>query len=215
MKLFIYEHCPFCVKARMIFGLKQLPVELCVLSNDDETTPISMVGQKMVPILQKEDGSYMPESLDIVKYVDELDGKPVLTGTTNPAIDAWIRGVYDYAPRLLIPRFSLADFEEFATEASRNYFINKKEGQIGSFATHFSQTDTLTKQLESDLQALAPLIVSSQACNGTLSLDDINLFPLLRSLTIVADVNVPAAVATYCDTMSQLANIDLLIEQAQ
>ncbi|GAB7197715.1 hypothetical protein OS11_39920 [Dickeya oryzae] len=91
----------------------------------------------------------------------------------------------------------------------------KKEGQIGSFATHFSQTDTLTKQLESDLHALAPLIVSSQACNGTLSLDDINLFPLLRSLTIVADVNVPAAVATYCDTMSQLANIDLLIEQAQ
>ncbi|GAB7197714.1 hypothetical protein OS11_39910 [Dickeya oryzae] len=128
MKLFIYEHCPFCVKARMIFGLKQLPVELCVLSNDDETTPISMVGQKMVPILQKEDGSYMPESLDIVKYVDELDGKPVLTGTTNPAIDAWIRGVYDYAPRLLIPRFSQADFEEFATEAGRNYFINKKRG---------------------------------------------------------------------------------------
>ncbi|WP_219953281.1 glutaredoxin 2 [Dickeya zeae] len=215
MKLFIYEHCPFCVKARMIFGLKQLPVELCVLSNDDETTPISMVGQKMVPILQKEDGSYMPESLDIVKYVDELDGKPVLTGTTNPAIDAWIRGVYDYAPRLLIPRFAQADFEEFATEAGRHYFINKKEGQIGSFATHFSQTDTLTKQLESDLQALSPLIVSPQACNGTLSLDDINLFPLLRSLTIVADVNVPAAVATYCDTMSKLANIDLLIEQAQ
>lgn len=22
MKLYIYEHCPFCVRARMIFGLK-------------------------------------------------------------------------------------------------------------------------------------------------------------------------------------------------
>ncbi|POU69340.1 glutaredoxin, partial [Pantoea sp. PSNIH4] len=27
MKLYIYDHCPFCVKARMIFGLKNLPVE--------------------------------------------------------------------------------------------------------------------------------------------------------------------------------------------
>ncbi|MCI4238702.1 glutaredoxin 2 [Dickeya dianthicola] len=215
MKLFVYDHCPFCVKARMIFGLKRLPVELHVLSNDDEATPISMVGQKMVPILQKQDGSYMPESLDIVKYIDELDGKPVLTGPLNPAIDAWIRRVYEYASRLLIPRFSRAAFEEFATDAGRNYFIHKKEGQIGSFDTHFSQTAVLIGQLEGDLQALAPLIVSPQACNGTLSLDDINLFALLRSLTIVADVNVPAAVAAYCDTLSQNANVELLIEQAQ
>ncbi|MEI7187415.1 glutaredoxin 2 [Dickeya dianthicola] len=215
MKLFVYDHCPFCVKARMIFGLKRLPVELRVLSNDDEATPISMVGQKMVPILQKQDGSYMSESLDIVKYIDELDGKPVLTGPLNPAIDAWIRRVYEYAPRLLIPRFSRADFEEFATDAGRNYFIHKKEGQIGNFDTHFSQTAALIGQLEGDLQALAPLIVSPQACNDTLSLDDINLFALLRSLTIVADVNVPAAVAAYCDTLSQNANVGLLIEQAQ
>ena len=26
MKLFIYDHCPFCVKARMIFGLKRQPI---------------------------------------------------------------------------------------------------------------------------------------------------------------------------------------------
>ncbi|SUG28943.1 glutaredoxin [Salmonella enterica subsp. arizonae] len=39
MKLYIYDHCPFCVKARMIFGLKNIPVELNVLQNDDEATP--------------------------------------------------------------------------------------------------------------------------------------------------------------------------------
>ncbi|MDU1427151.1 MAG: glutaredoxin, partial [Klebsiella michiganensis] len=27
MKLYIYDHCPFCLKARMIFGLKNIPVE--------------------------------------------------------------------------------------------------------------------------------------------------------------------------------------------
>lgn len=28
MKLHIYEHCPFCVRARMIFGIKKIPFEL-------------------------------------------------------------------------------------------------------------------------------------------------------------------------------------------
>ena len=46
MKLYIYDHCPFCVKARMIFGLKNIPVELNVLLNDDEATPTRMIGQK-------------------------------------------------------------------------------------------------------------------------------------------------------------------------
>ena len=36
MKLYVYDHCPFCVRGRMIFGLKNLPVELVVLANDDE-----------------------------------------------------------------------------------------------------------------------------------------------------------------------------------
>ncbi len=53
MKLYIYDHCPFCVKARMIFGLKNIPVELNVLQNDDEATPTRMIGQKMVPSCKK------------------------------------------------------------------------------------------------------------------------------------------------------------------
>ncbi|WP_375804111.1 glutaredoxin domain-containing protein [Zymomonas mobilis] len=45
-KLFIYEHCPFCVKARMIFGLKNIDFEKIVLLNDNETDPIRMIGKK-------------------------------------------------------------------------------------------------------------------------------------------------------------------------
>ena len=53
MKLYIYDHCPFCVRARMIFGLRDVEVEEVVLANDDEATPIGMIGSKQVPILQK------------------------------------------------------------------------------------------------------------------------------------------------------------------
>ena len=45
MKLFIYDHCPFCVKARMIFGLKHLPIRPVTLLNDDETTPFNLIGK--------------------------------------------------------------------------------------------------------------------------------------------------------------------------
>ena len=68
MKLYIYDHCPFCVRARMIFGLRGVAVEEVILQNDDEETPIRMIGAKQVPILQKDDGSFMGESLYCALY---------------------------------------------------------------------------------------------------------------------------------------------------
>ena len=38
MKLYIYDHCPFCVRARMAAGLFGADVEEVVLANDDEAT---------------------------------------------------------------------------------------------------------------------------------------------------------------------------------
>jgi len=40
MKLYIYDHCPFCVRARMIFGLRDVAVEGVGLAKYDETTPV-------------------------------------------------------------------------------------------------------------------------------------------------------------------------------
>ncbi|WP_409307533.1 glutaredoxin 2 [Pectobacterium sp. B1J-3] len=215
MKLYIYDHCPYCVKARMIFGLKNIPVELQILANDDEETPTRLIGQKMVPILQKEDGSHMPESMDIVHFIDNYDRKPLLTGPTNPAIAAWLRKVSDYTPRLIIPRFAQAAFEEFALASARQYFINKKEAQLGSFAEHLKHSQGLIKKLNNDLTELDSLIVQPNACNGELSTDDIHLFPLLRSLSIVMGVTPPSRVANYRDNMAKQTQVTLLSSLAQ
>jgi glutaredoxin 2 len=215
MKLFIYDHCPFCVKARMIFGLKNLPVRLVTLLNDDEATPVSMIGKKMAPILQKEDGSYLPESMDIVHYVDNLDGKPLLTGKTNPAIADWLQQVGSYSINLLLPRFANADFEEFATDSARLYFTDKKQASIGNFDEHLSDSADLITQLETDLQVLSTLIASPEAVNGALSEDDIHLFPLLRSLSIVAGLTLPENVEAYRNRMAQRSDIPLLFDMEQ
>ncbi|GJL36771.1 glutaredoxin 2 [Enterobacter hormaechei] len=214
MKLYIYDHCPFCVKARMIFGLKNIPVELNVLLNDDEATPTRMIGQKMAPILQKDDSRYLPESMDIVHYVDKFDGKPLLTGKQNPALDTWLRKVNSYVNRLLIPRFAKSAFDEFATPEARAYFVAKKEAAIGDFAEHMSHSSGLIKNISDDLRALDKLIVQPNAVNGELSDDDIHLFPLLRNLTIVAGINWPTRVADYRDNMAKQTQINLLSSMA-
>lgn len=210
MKLFIYDHCPFCVKARMIFGLKNLPVELVVMLNDDEATPTKLIGQKMAPILMKEDGSCMPESLDIVQYVDKSDGEPLLTGKTNPAITDWLRHINGYLNKLLLPRIAAAPFAEFATPEARNYFRNKKEANAGSFEELKQHSEGFIKNVNDDLRKLDKLIVKSNAVNGELSLDDIHLFPVLRSLTLVAGVEYPGRVADYRDNMAKQTQINLL-----
>ncbi|MGK9171646.1 glutaredoxin 2 [Yokenella regensburgei] len=214
MKLYIYDHCPYCIKARMIFGLKNIPVELNVLLSDDEATPTRMIGQKMAPILQKDDSRYMPESMDIVHYVDNLDGKPLLTGATNPALETWLRKVNGYANRLLIPRFARSRFDEFATPQARTYFVNKKEATLGSFDEHMAHSAGLVKNISDDLRALDKLIVKPNAVNGELSEDDIHLFPLLRNLTLVAGIVWPTRVADYRDNMAKQTQINLLSSMA-
>lgn len=209
MKLYVYEHCPFCVKARMIFGLKNIPVEIKVLLNDDEKTPISMVGKKMVPILQKQDGSFMPESMDIVNFIDKSDRKTLLTGATNAAIATWLRHVSEYTGRLLLPRFAAAPLEEFATPEARKYFSDKKQAASGDFQEHLKHSDGLVKKISQDLRALDKLIVEPNAVNGELSEDDIHLWPLLRSLSIVQGIDWPSRVQAYRDNMAKQTQVNL------
>ncbi|AIR86689.1 MULTISPECIES: glutaredoxin 2 [Erwiniaceae] len=210
MKLYIYDHCPFCVKARMIFGLKNLPVELIVMLNDDEQMPKKLIGQKMAPILQKADGSAMPESMDIVRLVDKQDREPLLNGKNNPAISEWLRRVNGYINKLLIPRIADASFAEFATPAARTYFREKKQASVGDFTELRKHAPGLIKNISDDLRQLDKLIVKPNAVNGELSEDDINLFPLLRSLTLVAGIEWPSRVADYRDNMAKQTQINLL-----
>ena len=140
MKLYIYDHCPFCVRARMIFGLRGVEVENIILANDDEDTPIGMIGAKQVPILEKDDGTFMGESLDIVHYIDETAGKGRLKTEVRPELQAWLDKVGEYNNRLAQPRLVKIGLPEFATESAIQYFIDKKEKNIGNFETNLNET---------------------------------------------------------------------------
>ena len=56
----------------------------------DAETPTRMVGAKKVPILEKEDGSHMPESMDIVRYLEEQNPPAKLTAPDDSVIEEWL-----------------------------------------------------------------------------------------------------------------------------
>ncbi|KAI9908880.1 hypothetical protein PsorP6_014965 [Peronosclerospora sorghi] len=215
-KLYIYDHCPFCVRARMIFGLKKVPHDLVFLANHDEATPIGLVGSKQVPILQLPNGRAFPESMDIVQYVDAHYGGPAVLAPSaeRPELQAWITSTADVLRQLYHPRFHAAPLPEFAMLQSREYYRIKKEKAIGSFEAALAKTPELVAQANAFLEQLAPLLHSSRSVNETLSYDDIDLFGRLRGLTLVRDLKWPPKVREYIDYMSETTDIPLLDNMA-
>jgi glutaredoxin 2 len=48
--LYVYDHCPFCVRVRFALGVKNIKHNLHFLANDDIATPTKLVGKKISPI---------------------------------------------------------------------------------------------------------------------------------------------------------------------
>ncbi len=215
MKLYIYDHCPFCVRARMIFGLRGLPLETENLMNDDEATPIGMIGAKQVPILQKEDGSFMGESLDIVRYVDEQAGQGRLKEDIRPELQAWLDKVGEYNNKLVQPRTVKIGLPEFATPEAVKYFVDKKEQNIGNFDTNLNKTAQYLERINTDLLALDGLISNEGVgVNGEAAMEDILLFPILRNLTVTRGIEWPQNVMDYLMRMSEAGGVDLYFDRA-
>ncbi len=213
MKLYIYDHCPFCVRARMAFGLFDVDAEQIILANDDEDTPIGMIGAKQVPILQKPDGSFMGESLDIVRWVSEYAGQ-TLTQTIRPEIQAWFDKVNAYQNKLVWPRNIKLGLPDYPTQSAIDYFVKKKEATIGKFEEHLNNTPQYLAELHTDLAELEKLVVSTEALAGELSMEDIIIFPVLRNLTMVRGLALPEKLLAYVNNMSKAAKVPLYFDRA-
>ena len=216
MKLYVYDHCPFCTRARMAAALRGVATELVYLPNDDEDTPIRLIGAKQLPILQKEDGSHMGESLDIVHYFYRQDSS-ALDDAVRPEIQAWVDAFGDWGNRLIMPRDVQLDLPEFAAESSVAYFKGKKEAWLeASFEQLLQETPRYLAQAQEALRVLDGLIApNADYVNGThLSMEDILVFPLLRNLSMVKGAAYPDNVAHYVRAMSQVAKIPLFFDRA-
>ena len=92
MRLYMFERCSLCFRVRMAAALKRLHLQETVVLDDDSDTMIGLVGKRVIPILVKDDGQPMLESMDMVAYVDSL-GDPLLTGSERNEVAVWANKV--------------------------------------------------------------------------------------------------------------------------
>jgi glutaredoxin 2 len=200
MKLYLFEHCSLCFRVRMTAALKRVHLqEECVLDDDTETM-VGLVGKRQIPILVKDDGEPMLESMDMVKFIDG-HGEPVLSGPERSDIGVWAEQVVPKATPLTWPRYPLLALPEFGTVAALDHYLLRKRKVIGDFVELRANTRHFINELIPHLELLDRLIESPQAINGTVSMDDIRVLPLLRSMAVVKDLQLPRKVCAYFETM--------------
>jgi glutaredoxin 2 len=184
----------------MAAALKRLHLQETIVLEDDTETMVRLVGKRRVPILVKDDGTAMLESMDMVAHIEGRSA-PVLTGPERPEIAAWTNAFSDKTPPLTWPRYPLLDLPEFATVAARDHFIVRKRRHFADLVELRAKTRELIDALQPDLETLERLIESPAAVNGTLSLDDIRVLPLLRSAAVVKGLRFTEKVRGYFENM--------------
>jgi glutaredoxin 2 len=168
--------------------------------DDDTETMVSLVGKRQIPILVKDDGQPMLESMDMVRYV-ESRGKPVLTGPERKEVASWADRFAGKAAPLSWPRYPLLGLPEFATIAALDHYTVRKRKAIGDLVELRAATRRYIGELEPELDELNRLIESPDGVNGMLSFDDIRVLPLLRSAAVVKGLYFPQKVRDYFETM--------------
>ena len=200
MKLYMFEHCSLCFRVRMMAALKGKHLQEAVVFDDDTDTMVGLVGKRVIPILLKDDGQPMLESMDMVRYIDGL-GSPILLGPERPEISAWADQAVSKTAPLTMPRYPLLGLPEFATPAALAHYTMRKRKSYGDFVELRSHTSEQIRDLMPLLDRLDALIESPQAVSGTLSYDDIRVLPLLRSVAVVKGLSLPRRVRDYFETM--------------
>jgi glutaredoxin 2 len=184
----------------MAAALKGLHLQETVVLEDDSKSMIDLVGKRVVPILVKDDGKPMLESMDMVAHIDAI-GQPIFVGPQRGELAAWASATADKNAPLTWPRYPLLGLPEFSTISARDHYIVRKRQKLGDFVELRAKTREQIDALMPELETLDQLIESPTAVNGKLSLDDIRVLPLLRSAAVVKGLRFPGKVRDYFETM--------------
>lgn len=201
LKLYHYVHCPFCVRVRLGLGYLGLAYESSVLPYNDETTPVSLTGVKMLPIMEI-DGKPMNESLDIL---EELDTKNLLriseykshpdTKSFEELLNKLGKNVHNLAMPYWIwtPEFD---------SASREYFQKKKEAKRGPFKDLVRNSFTFSQDIQKDLRELAQDLKPFYR-SDKITIKDIMLAAHLWGLYVVPEFQFSPEIHNYLQTVKK------------
>lgn len=214
MKLYIYEHCPFCVRPRMVASYKNIPLEVINLAYDDEQSHFDLVDKKLVPILACDNGKNMLESLDICHFLDRYDQKPVINSSTLSGDILEILKTLEIKSKYLsYPRISYHPMNKdvFPTQSAIDYFKGPKEEKMSiNFDWALRNSEQYLAEVENLLNQLESYIKYDFLSSNQMSYDDILWFPVLRLLTIAEDVVLlPKKIKNYLEKIAEISKVKL------
>jgi len=209
MKLYVYDHCPYCNRVRFLAGLKNIALDIVPLSYDDNETTVALVGKRAVPILQQDDGSLMLESMDIARYLDAHFGTPWLSDSGTPAVEVWLARVNLSLQSLTYPLWLESGSSEFQSEAAKLEWVQRKGPLIGGFE-HTAEAIAGHKQaINGLLQEAEQLLAGRLAADAPVNADELKLFTVMRNLCLVDGLQWPAALRQWLQRRSEQSGMAL------
>ena len=213
MKIYLYHHCPYCIKVRLVADLSKLDYEMIILANDDEKAHIDRIGSKQVPFLEKDDGSFIKESDEICNYIAKLQDFEIATSTIDGLVKEYVSELALHYRRVVYPRIPHHPANEcdFPTQSAKDYFINKKSQYIDDMESLLKNPpyDSI-KAINELLEKIDPFVKIPFINGDKFSWDDINIFPIFFILTMAKDlIEIPSNIANYIKNIESKTNIKL------
>lgn len=216
MKLYVFESCPYCTRVRAFIGLKGLECEIeyiCAGAFPEKLT--QQISSLRVPILEldNEEGTFLQQSLDIIKFLDSSVEPMILleyeaTGSILKALESLA------IPQnmLCYPRMPFLGLPDLKTEVSKQYFAESRKQRLGiSLAEALAATDQYISEIASALINIENSLHIKALLSGmrNVSMDDIYVFAELRNLTMVKELNLPLIFQEYLSVMAKKTHITL------
>ncbi|API86601.1 glutaredoxin 2 [Francisella uliginis] len=213
MKIYLYHHCPYCIKVRLVADLSKLDYEMIILANDDEKAHIDRIGSKQVPFLEKDDGSFIKESDEICNYISKLQNFEIATSTIDSSVKEYVSKLAPHYRRVVYPRIPHHPANEcdFPTQSAKDYFINKKSQYIDDMESLLKNPpyDSI-KAINELLEKIDPFVKTPFINGDKFSWDDINIFPIFFILTMAKGlIEIPSNIASYIKNIESKTNIEL------
>ncbi|MGR4999865.1 glutaredoxin 2 [Vibrio celticus] len=209
MKLYIYDHCPFCARVAYIAQSLGLNIELVSVDYDDAQTLINLIGKKMVPVLKKNDGSIMAESLDIIVYFMDLKSSDEQREPSEQAALFQSRA-FPLTQQIGRPRWWNLDLAEYRSAGAKEAWRASKEAEGFNFEELLEKTPQYV-QLINPLLKDAELLLDLENGESSLPLVDQALyFSMLRGFCVEPSITWPSALERWLEKQSQTLGIKLL-----